>query len=58
MSKPKIITEVIRRYYVQIDDWIYGGPFDTREEAEACLKETKPKQKTKHQNTYEYIPSN
>ena len=39
-SKPKIITEVIKRYYVMIDDWTYGGPFDTREEAQDCLKNT------------------
>jgi hypothetical protein len=36
--KPKIVTEVIKRYYVMIGDWVYGGPFDTREEAQACLK--------------------
>ena len=37
--KPKFTTEVIRRYYVQIGDWIYGGPFETRQEAEACLRQ-------------------
>ena len=34
----KITTETIKRYYVEQNGLIYGGPFDTREEASACLK--------------------
>ena len=37
MSKPKITTEIIKRYYVEKDDWILGGPFETRKEALDCL---------------------
>lgn len=37
MSKPKITVEVTKRYYVMIEDWTYGGPFETREEAQECL---------------------
>ena len=38
---PKITVEVVRRYYVEIDGWVYGGPFDTKDEAKECLKQAK-----------------
>jgi hypothetical protein len=36
---PKITTVVTKTYYVEIDGWIYGGPFETIEEARECLKQ-------------------
>jgi hypothetical protein len=44
---PKITTEIIRRYYVEIGEWIYGGPFDTKEEAKACLVIAKKDERAK-----------
>jgi hypothetical protein len=40
-SKPVIVTEIIRRYYVEIDGWVYGGPFETIEEAKECRANAK-----------------
>ena len=38
----KVKVDVIRKYYVQTPDgWIYGGPFDTKQEAINCLEEAK-----------------
>jgi hypothetical protein len=39
--KPRITREIVIRFYVEIGDWIQAGPFDTREEAQAALKEVK-----------------
>lgn len=41
-AKPKlrVTTQIVRRYYVEYprDAGIFGGPFDTKEEAEDCLR--------------------
>lgn len=37
--KLKIKTEIVRRYYVESDGWIYGGPFDSKEEAQKCIRD-------------------
>jgi hypothetical protein len=38
----RVRTEIVKRYYVEaVDGWIYGGPFDTKEEARSCLKEAR-----------------
>jgi hypothetical protein len=34
---PKLRVEITKTYYVYVGDWIYGGPFYTKEEAERCL---------------------
>jgi hypothetical protein len=39
MQKYKITTETIKRYYVTIAGDIYGGPFDTKEEAVNCIRD-------------------
>jgi hypothetical protein len=41
----KITKEIRVVYYVEQDGWIYGGPFDTRAEAQACLKQYQAEQK-------------
>ena len=41
-KKLKVRVEIVKTYYVQTaDGWIYGGPFDSKEEATKCLKEAK-----------------
>lgn len=41
----KIVAEKIVRYYVEEEGCIYGGPFDTREEAVKCLKAYREQQR-------------
>jgi hypothetical protein len=38
----RVKTETIKRYYVEYPGGdIYGGPFDTKEEAKECLKQAR-----------------
>jgi hypothetical protein len=41
IKRLRVKTEIVRRYYVQLDDWIYAGPFDTKEEAQQALADAK-----------------
>jgi hypothetical protein len=43
IKKLRIKADTVTRYYVQSKDdgWIYGGPFDTKQEAEDCLNQAK-----------------
>lgn len=42
-EKLVIKTEIVKRYYVEYPGkgGIYGGPFDSKQEAQACLDEAK-----------------
>jgi hypothetical protein len=42
--KMKITVEKIIRYYVEEEGWVFGGPFETKEEAKQCLKNYKANQ--------------
>ncbi len=39
MERFKIKRDVVIRYYVQQGDWIYAGPFDSKQEAQQALIE-------------------
>lgn len=44
IKRLRVRTEIIKRYYVTDKDdshCIYGGPFDTKEEAKQCLEQAK-----------------
>jgi hypothetical protein len=47
---PRIVKEVLTRYYVQLGDWIQAGPFDTREEAKIVLKQIRSKELADYTN--------
>lgn len=46
----KIQTERLVRYYVMDGDWVYGGPFDTKDEAKECLEAYKATRKQTPRN--------
>ena len=39
IKRMKVKRDVVIRWYVRDGNDIYGGPFDTKEEAEQCLAE-------------------
>ncbi len=41
IKRLKVRTEIIRQYYVRDGDWIYAGPFETKQEAEQALSQAK-----------------
>jgi hypothetical protein len=41
IKRLKVKRDVVIRYYVQDGDWIYAGPFDTKNEATEALKQAK-----------------
>lgn len=44
----RVTKETIVRYYVQDESgWIYGGPFDTKKEAQTCLERYREERKAK-----------
>jgi hypothetical protein len=47
VGQSKIVRQIIRRYYVQIGEWVFGGPFETRVEAQERLNEARRHQEGK-----------
>lgn len=41
IKRLRVKRDVVIRYYVRDGNDIYGGPFDSKEEAEECLTQAK-----------------